>query len=291
MEIKNFLLLLRLSEGIGIHGENLIYQWLVENEVPETIEPNLEQLCRIARLRSDHAKRFRESFNAQRQKLHLQKFPMQMKWLTILDAEYPDQLREIYLPPIVLFYSGNLELLTSSHLLGVVGARKASGYSIRVLKDLVRPAVQTGLTVVSGLAEGVDRLSHLCAISAKQPTIGVIGTGLDVFYPKTNVALQNEMSRYHLVLSEYGPGARAERHHFPERNRIIAGLVQTLIVTEAKHQSGSLITANLALQENRNVLAVPGNIDQPLSAGCNELISAGAKPVLTPQDILEEFTI
>jgi len=288
MKSRELLLLIKLSKGIGIHGDALIYDWLVQEQKCTEVEPSAEKLVQIARIKPPHKQQFIQDFNQNVNLLKLHQLQAQL-FITILDADYPDQLREIYLPPIVLFYAGNGELLKSDWLLGVVGARKASHYSIETLRNIVRPAVSQGLTVVSGLAEGVDKLSHQCAISVGQPTIGVIGTGLDVFYPKTNEALQREMSEKQLVISEYPAGTSGARHHFPERNRIIAGLVQTLLVTEARHQSGSLITANLALQENRNVLAIPGDVTRLLSTGCNELIAAGAKPILSADDILEEF--
>lgn len=160
-----------------------------------------------------------------------------------------------------------------------------------VLKKLLPDILDEGIATVSGLAKGIDSLAHKITLSEKGKTIGVIGTGLDRTYPRENFELQANMEKEGIVLSEYALGQKPLRFHFPARNRIISGLCQSLLVVEARRQSGSLITANMALQENRNVLAVPGNINSILSEGCNELILEGAKPILRAEDILEEFKI
>lgn len=149
--------------------------------------------------------------------------------------------------------------------------------------------IQQQLVLVSGLAKGVDGLTHQLALKHHGKTIAVIGNGLDISYPSCNRALQTQIAHAGLLLSEYPLESRPLKYHFPLRNRIIAGLCKTVLVVEARHHSGSLITANLALQENRNVLALPGRINDINSTGCNELIAAGAKPVLNSNDILEEF--
>ena len=210
-------------------------------------------------------------------------------FLTILDKRYPSQLQEIYSPPVVLFYQGDIELLDSKKLLGVVGARQCSSYALQALTQLLPNVIQQQLILVSGLAKGVDGLTHQLALKHHVKTVAVIGNGLDISYPSCNRALQTQIAHAGLLLSEYPLGSRPLKYHFPLRNRIIAGLCQTVLVVEARHHSGSLITANLALQENRNVLALPGRINDIYSTGCNELIAAGAKPVLNSNDILEEF--
>lgn len=210
-------------------------------------------------------------------------------FLTILDKRYPSQLQEIYSPPVVLFYQGDIELLDSKKLLGVVGARQCSSYALQALTQLLPNVIQQQLVLVSGLAKGVDGLTHQLALKHHGKTIAVIGNGLDISYPSCNRALQTQIAHAGLLLSEYPLESRPLKYHFPLRNRIIAGLCQTVLVVEARHHSGSLITANLALQENRNVLALPGRINDINSMECNELIAAGAKPVLNSNDILEEF--
>ncbi|CAM3147793.1 DNA-processing protein DprA [Lactiplantibacillus plajomi] len=208
--------------------------------------------------------------------------------VTIVDPDYPLALLESYHPPLVLFLKGHRELLTG-RLLAVVGARQATTYAARCVTRLLAPLASDSVTVVSGLAAGTDGYAHQAALAAGMPTIAVIGTGLDWAYPRQNATLQRQIARDGLLVSEYPLGTGPARYRFPARNRIIAGLCQTLVVIEARERSGSLITANLALQNDRNVLAVPGPIDALLSVGCNQLIAAGAKPVLNSRHIIEEF--
>lgn len=211
-------------------------------------------------------------------------------FITIADKIYPTQLREIYMPPLLLFYQGDLELLQTP-IVSMVGSRHYTSYGQVAVRQLIPPLVAQGITVCSGLAQGIDGLVHRTTIGCHGKTIAVIGTGLDRYYPPANKSLQQLLAKKGLVLSEYLPQASPLRWHFPHRNRIIAGLSQATIVVEAGQKSGSLITANMALRENRDVLAVPGPIDEEKYVGCNQLIQAGAKPVLTATDILDELQL
>ena len=164
-----------------------------------------------------------------------------------------------------------------------------TSYGEGVLRGLLPTMVDHNLTIVSGLAAGVDGLSHQLTLEHHGKTIAVIGCGLDLVYPRQHKKLQQQVMQHGLVLSEYGLGEAPLAFHFPERNRIIAGLSETVLVVEARQRSGSLITANLALDENRNVCAIPGRIDAPYSRGCNDLIKAGATPIHQADDLLAEF--
>lgn len=208
--------------------------------------------------------------------------------LTILDNGYPEGWLNSYLPPIVVFCAGNIGLLEQP-CLSVVGSRSPSAYGKAVLNEMIPPLVTEGVTLVSGLAKGIDQMVHSCAIANGGATIGIIGSGLDVTYPRENAVLQRQMMAEQLVISEYPLGSKPERYHFPMRNRLIANLSSATLVIEATEKSGSLITANLALQENRDVFAVPGNITSHLSVGTNQLIKAGAACVLNATDVLEEM--
>ena len=215
---------------------------------------------------------------------------MKQSYITIVDSEYPRQLSEIFCPPLVLFYQGDLSLLNTQSL-AVVGARQMTSYGEATLKGILPVIIKRGITVISGLAAGVDGLSHEITLKNQGKTIGVIGSGIDQVYPRSHQYLQRAVAEQGLVISEYGLGEEPIAWHFPERNRIIAGLAETLLVVEAKKRSGSLITANIALEENRNVCAIPGRIDAPLSLGCNQLIAAGAKPITEAKDLLDEFLL
>lgn len=210
--------------------------------------------------------------------------------ISYFDQAYPNQLRYIYAPPLVLYYQGNLELLAKQSL-AVVGPRNHSNYSSEVLKRFMPKLVQKDLVIISGLAKGVDSLAHRLTIEHRGQTIGVIGSGLDYFYPKENKGLQNYMARNHLVLSEYPPGLGPDKTHFPMRNRIIAGISRGLLITEARKRSGTLITARIALEEGRDIFVIPGPITHPLSEGCNDLISQGALAIQGPEDIFLEWGI
>lgn len=208
--------------------------------------------------------------------------------LTVMDEEYPIGWLNSYMPPIVLFYKGDIKLLAKNSI-SVVGSRYPSLYGEEAIRRLLPPIVAEDVVTVSGLAKGIDRAVHMQTIANRGKTIGIIGTGLDIYYPNENVLLQQEMMREHLVMTEFPLGSRPERYHFPMRNRLIASLSQATLVIEAKEKSGSLITANVALQENREVFAVPGNITNPLSVGTNQLIKAGAGCVLEAADILSDM--
>ncbi|WP_338034760.1 DNA-processing protein DprA [Lacticaseibacillus kribbianus] len=206
--------------------------------------------------------------------------------LTRLDAAYPPRLAEASQPPAVLFYQGDLGAL---HRLSVaiVGARQASRYTRQALAAIGRglPAI----TVLSGLAAGADTFAHEYALSRGWPTVAVVANGLDQVYPAHNRALQATIAKTGLLLSEYPPGVAPAPFRFVARNRIIAGLAHGVLVTEAAAHSGSLITANYALQNNREVFALPNRVGEPLGDGTAALIQAGAKLVWTDADLLDEL--
>ncbi len=209
--------------------------------------------------------------------------------ITFFDPLYPPFLKEIYQPPWVLYAKGDLELLQSKRKLAIVGSRLATNYSTKVITRLMKELVEEKITIVSGLAHGVDSIAHKLAIENGGKTIGVIAGGIFHIYPKESIELAGEMMKHHLVISEYPPLTKPLKWQFPMRNRIISGLSNGTLVVEAKKKSGSLITANFAVNEGRDVFAVPGNIFSPYSDGPNELIQQGAKPVLEAKDILEEW--
>ncbi|HFV2883975.1 TPA: DNA-processing protein DprA [Streptococcus agalactiae] len=211
------------------------------------------------------------------------KFPV----LSILDSNYPLELKEIYNPPVLLFYQGNIELLSKPKL-AVVGARQASQIGCQSVKKIIKET-NNQFVIVSGLARGIDTAAHVSALKNGGSSIAVIGSGLDVYYPTENKKLQEYMSYNHLVLSEYFTGEQPLKFHFPERNRIIAGLCQGIVVAEAKMRSGSLITCERALEEGREVFAIPGNIIDCKSDGCHHLIQEGAKCIISGKDILSEY--
>lgn len=211
--------------------------------------------------------------------------------ITILDSNYPKQLKELTDAPFVLYCSGNIELLNSQQL-AIVGARNHSTYGKNVTDKICQELAQTSMTITSGLAYGIDTLAHKFALDNNLPTVGVVGTGVDVIYPSSNRSLYQKIINHDgLIVSEFPLGTGPLRHNFPQRNRIISGLSKGVIVVEAAQKSGSLITAQLALEQNKEVFAVPGSIFSKTSQGCNDLIKQGAKLVGDINDILEEISL
>ena len=209
--------------------------------------------------------------------------------LSILDKEYPLELKNIYNPPVLLFYQGDLDLLARPKL-AVVGSRNASQMGVAAVKKIIQD-LSKQFVIISGLARGIDTAAHLASLKSGGATIAVIGTGLDVHYPKENRRLQDYIAKNHLLLSEYEAQSQPLKYHFPERNRIIAGLSQGVMVAEAKIRSGSLITCERAMEEGRDVFVVPGNILDGQSEGCHHLIQEGAKCITSGFDILNEFNL
>jgi DNA processing protein len=206
------------------------------------------------------------------------------------DAEYPPSLSAIADPPAVLWLAGRREVLRSPAV-AIVGSRAGSPYALAVAERLAADLAARGVVVVSGLARGVDSAAHRGALSAGGATIGVLGCGVDVVYPPEHRVLASEMRQTGLLLTELVPGTPPLPHFFPLRNRIISGLARAVVVIEAGDKSGSLITARLALEQGREVLAVPGNILNGRNRGGHALLRDGAKVVETADDILEELNL
>lgn len=214
-----------------------------------------------------------------------------IKVITIFDQNYPSLLKEIYQPPWVLFVKGDLSLLEIQPKLAVVGSRHATQYGKNAIRLMFPPLVEKGVVIVSGLANGIDTLAHEYAMKNGGKTIAVIAGGVYHIYPKDNAELAKEMMKTQLVISEYPPDTKPLRWHFPARNRIISGLSNGTFIIEAKRKSGSLITANYAVNEGREVFSLPGSIFNQNSLGTNDLIKQGAKLVMSSEDILEELRL
>ncbi len=209
--------------------------------------------------------------------------------LTINDEEYPTILKEIYDPPICLYYKGNKNILNNIGV-AIVGCRECTNYGKKVAESFSYSIAKNNINIVSGLAKGIDTFSHIGAIYAKGKTIAVVGNGLDVIYPKENEKIINKIIELGgCIISEYPLGTKPERMNFPARNRIISGLSKGVIVVEAKKKSGTLITVDFALEQGKDVFVVPGNINSINSIGTNDLIKQGAKLVTCYQDVLQEY--
>lgn len=207
-------------------------------------------------------------------------------YITHEHSLYPPLLKEIYDFPYILYYRGELSLL-SEKMLGVVGSRKATAYTKNALEKIL-PELH-GIAVISGLAYGADEAAHRIALNHNIKTIGVLAFGHDTHYPKTTADIRLTMEKNHITISEYPPGTGIQKWQFVARNRIIAGAARGVLVTEAEEKSGSLITLEMALDENRNGYCLPGNITSDLSKGTNLRIKEGAMAVTSAADILPDF--
>ncbi len=213
-----------------------------------------------------------------------------VKVLTSGSATYPQRLKEIYDYPPVLYVRGN-PLPEDETCLAVVGTRRATVYGRQVTEEIVSDLARNKVTIVSGLAKGIDSIAHRAALEAGGRTIAVFACGLDIVYPAENANLAREIMEHGALISEYPLGIRPKADNFPRRNRIMSGLSLGVLVVEAGESSGALITANQALEQNRDVFAVPGSILSPSSRGTNHLIQEGAKLVRNHVDILEELNL
>ena len=209
--------------------------------------------------------------------------------LTMDDATYPARLRNIYDPPVLLYGKGSMPLFDDEAAIAVVGTRKCTPYGINAAEQLGYEMAKSGAVVVSGLAKGIDAAAHRGALRAGGFTAAVLGGGVDVVYPAENRRLYEDIAATGVLLSEYPPAAEPEAWHFPVRNRIISGLSLAAVVVEAPEKSGALITANTALEQGREVFAVPGPINAPNSVGCHQLIREGAGLAGCGWDVLSEY--
>lgn len=283
-DIKYWLALLRI-EGIGC----LTFASLIEEHSPEEIFTATEQEL----LNWDIKKNFVEAIL----NFDWSLVDYDLQWLSqpnndvlkITHPMYPDALKEIYDPPPLLFIRGNPQILVYPQI-AIVGSRNPSALGNKTAFDFAFELSKYGFAITSGLALGIDATAHQGALSAAGFTIAVAGTGLDRVYPSSNKDLALEIVNTGAMVSELPPGTLAKGSNFPRRNRIISGLCQGLLVVEAAQKSGSLITARMALEQNREVFAIPGSIYSPLSRGCNAMIKEGAKLVESPQDIIDELS-
>ncbi len=210
--------------------------------------------------------------------------------LTLTDPTYPPQLKEIASPPPVLFVFGQVQELKRAQL-AIVGSRNPSDLGYRTAFEFAKALAELGLVIVSGLALGIDGAAHRGALAGSGKTIAVLGSGPDLVYPPQHRELAAEIVKCGALVSEFPPGTKVRARHFPRRNRIIAGLALGTLVVEAARQSGSLITARFALEQGREVMAIPGAIHNPQAKGCNALIREGAKLVDTVEDVLEALNL
>jgi DNA processing protein len=276
--------------GIGLKGIRRLLQ--THQDLHSVLQLPISKLQQITHATTTNLETFYKDLHSFPSKRYMKLYAEnQIEWITVFDEDYPALLKNVYDPPFLLFLKGDRKLLHASPKLAVIGSRNATSYTEKVLHTMIPQLVKREVVIVSGLAKGADTIAHKEAIVSGGRTIGVLGGGFQHIYPKQNVDLANHMMAHHLLLSEYPPYIKPERWHFPFRNRIISGLSDAVLVTEATKKSGTFITADYALNEGREVLCLPGSIHDPLAEGTNTLIQEGAKMVLSIEDIFSELRV
>ncbi|MCT4395519.1 DNA-processing protein DprA [Periweissella beninensis] len=281
MKLRDYLLLLTLVPHIGLKRQQHVWQWL-QKHPQATLPLTTHVLFEILTLPTSLQTLIGHAYLSEH---HYQQAHKQGPFLAICDLAYPLLLKEIALPPLILFYQGDLRALKLPKI-ALVGSRLPDKHSYHVLDQLLPEIIAKGIGVVSGLAQGIDGWAHQLTIQHGGVAIGCIGTGLNQVYPQQLASLQAQVKAYGLVLSEYPLDTPPRKHHFPARNRIIAGLCQATVIVEARQKSGSLITANMALHANRNVLAIPGPALNEHFKGSNALLNEGAECVIGADNII-----
>lgn len=208
--------------------------------------------------------------------------------ISINDKQYPEKLKNIYDPPIIIFAKGNMKLLKEKAV-AIVGSRETNEYGKKQAYEISYNLSKNNIAIVSGLAKGIDEMAHLGALNANKNTIAVIGTGHDIVYPKENKNIYGNIIKDGLVISEYLVGTKPVPKNFPMRNRIVAGIADAVLVIQARKNSGAIITADFALEYGKSIYALPGNVDNFYSEGSNLLIKEGANVVINYKNILEDF--
>lgn len=293
MTLHEIILHLTLCEGIGpvfikrvidLLGNNLadVYHWTCQDWQRNT---------GISETRGAHIVAHLSSWQPLADELAYIK-RVDAQWMSILDSRYPAALRAIHAPPSILYWFGSVDALCHSQALAVIGSRAANNYGVKIIKTLVPPLVQTGFTIVSGGALGADSIAHRETLAAGGKTVAVLGSGLLHLYPRTHLKLFEDIIKHGgAIVTSFPMNMQALPAHFPARNRIIAGLSRGCIVVQATEKSGTRITANFALQQGREVFVVPGEFDDPLSAGCHALARDGATLITSAAQICDELGI
>lgn len=260
-------------------------------ELIELYDWNHDKWTDVLQIPEERVRQLTERLTSPVIKKRLISFSRHYPIVTIFSPEYPEILTHIPDPPIVLYLHGNPSLLTHTLSLSVVGTRKPSRLAEQIMKQILQPLLKKNLLIISGMAIGIDGMAHQLALEQNARTIAVLGSGFHHIYPKKHLSLYQRLTEQDLIISEYPPDFSPQKYYFPERNRLISGLSFGTLVVEAKERSGTMITVGQALEQGKQVFALPGSILTDTSSGCNQLIKEGAKLVQTSYDIWEELPI
>ncbi|MBE6992454.1 MAG: DNA-protecting protein DprA [Ruminococcaceae bacterium] len=287
MSALKYWIWLSTLEKVGLKKKLAALRWFGE---PETVyKADKRSLKMVEELSADDIIQLQKKDMTGAEEILEQCNEKHISVITFQDAAYPPMLRYIDDPPLVLYTLGNLIDFAAELPIAVVGTRKCSAYGALSAKTMGYQIANCGGLVVSGMAEGIDAMAQQGALLAGKPTVAVLGGGVDIIYPKSNRNLYKDLLAKGMIISEYPPGTAHSKTHFPVRNRIISGMSYGVVVVECPKRSGSLITARRALDQGRDVFAVPGNIDNYVSAGSNQLIKDGAPLVTKGWDVISEY--
>ena len=289
MEIKDIYLYIKSIKGISsITLGKIINEVGNIEEIVNLNEKDIYNLKNISLNIKENLVQYMSCFDLEetKEKLHINS----INYICIEDKEYPDKLRNIHNPPLLLFYKGDLSIMDDKLSLAMVGSRRPTPYGIDCAERISSELSKRNINIISGMALGIDACCHRGCLKGDGKTIAVLASSLDNIRPSTNRPLADEIiEKGGLLLSEYNVGHVVTRGNFPARNRILSGISDGVIVVEAAEKSGALITADMALEQGRNVFAIPGNIHSEMSKGCHKIIKEGAKLVGSIEDILEEY--
>lgn len=288
MEKKDLWLWFASLQGKGANVNKTLTKSF--HDIEKIYQAGVDELAKVGGLtkaEAEFVEKSKNDFDFEKEKKKLRE--AEIHFITLEEQEYPDKLKEYGDAPRVLFYKGTLPV-KASPTVAMVGARACSNYGRTMAKCISRELSANGVQVISGMARGIDTYSQLGAIEGGTPTFAVLGCGVDICYPTENIELyQNIIDYGGGILSEYYPGIKPLPWHFPMRNRIISGLADKVAVVEAKEKSGSLITVEWALEQGKDIYALPGRANDLLSVGCNRLLKSGAGVLTEAKDILEDF--
>lgn len=255
----------------------------------EIYNKDLEEIAMIEGITQKHIEKLKNKSLKSAEDIMSKCRTLDIDLLTVFDEKYPEALKNITDPPVLLYVKGNFPSTDKIPAIGIVGSRKPSNYGVKMAETIAEGLGNRGFIIVSGMARGVDTCAHKGAIKAEALTIAVLGCGVDVVYPPENGGIKNLIELNGAVVSEFPPGTTPLPTHFPVRNRIVSGMSQSVLVIEGKASSGSTITANLAKDQGKEVFCLPGNVDNPLSSASHNLIREGARLVTCADDIVMDL--
>jgi len=277
-------------EKVSIKQKNMLLEQFEAPEVIFSLNPDTLAKTKIVdQMTVDYVCQVRSLEKAKHDLYYMKQNNIHL--ITRCDSEFPDSLANLYTPPLGLYTKGDISLLKAPLAIGVIGSRNPTVAGEKYAKLFSQSLSSRGVTIVSGLADGIDGKSHWGSVNELGSTIGVLGTGIDICYPRVNKKLFELMAEKALIITEFNLGEKPLPYHFPQRNRIISGLSQGVLVIEARKKSDSLITVNHALEQGKNIYVIPGDIGGANWAGGNQLLKEGAKLVTEPNDILEDYIV